>query len=295
MIMKIYLLVLAIVLLCLKNVYSQDLIVTTIGDSINCKIIKIKKDYIYFYYKYGDDIKNSLIPSNNIKFYKKDFYTKSNIPPNIIGQLKKKYKRFDIGVNGGYSYMIGKVDKNLSSFLQTYEKKLKNGYHFGAEMNYFTSEYFGIGLYYSIFRAKNQLDNVYTIDSVTKQVRTGILKDDITIQFFGPSVCRRFTSKNNADHFLLEFSLGYMGYKDKATVIDNFTLASETLGMRLVAGFDVKIDNDWDAGISFELITGSLDHYRYDDGIHSKTITLDNNHLASISRIDLSLWLKWCK
>ena len=40
---------------------AQDLVVTDEGDTLNCKITKIKGDFVHFTFKYGDEVRNTLL------------------------------------------------------------------------------------------------------------------------------------------------------------------------------------------------------------------------------------------
>ena len=66
---------------------AQDLIVTTKGDSLNCKITKVKPDYIYFTFNNNGHTQNSLLPSSDVDYYQ-------------------------YGTNGDYAIVSIKEDKN---------------------------------------------------------------------------------------------------------------------------------------------------------------------------------------
>lgn len=282
-------------LFCFTSVRAQDLIVTDKGDSLNCKITKIGNDFIHFTFKYENEIRNTLLPVRQIKFYKKDCYTKPEVPADKIKNADGNYQKFRVGIYGGWSNRTAKVSNSVPSAFQQYVKDLKSGYHIGEDFSYFISENIGFGAKYTIYRASNQLDNIYAVDTVTGQVRTGKLKDDITIQYFGPTICKRISSTNKKTNFISDFSLGYLSYKDNATVIDNFTLTSGTFGLFWDLGVDFSIDKNLSLGLFFSYTIGTLNQYYYDDGSKTKTIKLDQNNSENISRIDLSVGLRWNK
>jgi len=62
-----------------NSVYSQDLIVTNDGDSVNCKITKVETDNIYFTFKHNDEIRNTLLPISNVKIHQFNFYQTSAV------------------------------------------------------------------------------------------------------------------------------------------------------------------------------------------------------------------------
>jgi hypothetical protein len=276
----------------LTNVRSQDLIVTEKGDSLNCKITQIKSKYIYFTFKYENEIRNTLLPLGQIKYYKKKFYSKSEVPIDKLKNVNADYQKLRIGFFGGWSYMTGKISDKNPPFMQEYLKELKSGFHIGGDVTYFTSKNIGFGLKYSMLNTANQLDNINVVDTLTGRVRTGKLKDDITIQYFGPTICTRISSLNRKTHFISNISFGY---KNNATVVDNFTLTSGTFGAIWDLGVDFSIDKNLLLGMFFAYQTGTLNQYNYDDGKQSKIIKLDKDNLENISRIDLSVVLRWSK
>jgi hypothetical protein len=274
-----------------KTAKSQDLIVTNKGDSLNCEITKIKSDYIYFTFKYENEIRNTLLPVSQVKFFKKNFYTHSEIP---IEKLKKNnnYQKVKISAFGGWSYLTGKLSNKVPDDFRQYMKELKSGYHFGGDVCFFVSEKIGLGLKYTNFKTKNEIYDIYIIDTLTGKKRTGILRDDITVQYFGPALFMRFYSKNKMVAFLSNISLGYLSYKNDAVVVDRFTLSSGTVGMVYDLGVDFMLDRNLAIGLGCSYVMGTLSEYEMNNRSSKQTIKLKSDELESISRIDLSIGLK---
>lgn len=67
---------------------AQDLIVTTDGDSIHCKITKTTKEYVHFTFKHNDQIRNTLLSVDQIAAKEKDYFEES--------ELSADYKYKDI-------------------------------------------------------------------------------------------------------------------------------------------------------------------------------------------------------
>ena len=112
---------------------AQDLLVTPKGDSLNCKITKEKSDLVHFTFKYENEIRYAIIPKKQIKYMKKNFFNFSEVPPEKFKLKDTSYQKIRIGVNGGLSYMTGKINKNLSNDIQNYYKDLKTGYNIGFD------------------------------------------------------------------------------------------------------------------------------------------------------------------
>jgi hypothetical protein len=103
------------------SVYSQDLIVTSEGDSLNCKITKIKEDIIYFTFKHQDEIRSTLVPANQVRSYQYNYYQLAIVPTRKIVS-KDIYPHLRVAANGGWSYRVAKLSDNIPSNLEQYMK-----------------------------------------------------------------------------------------------------------------------------------------------------------------------------
>lgn len=279
-------------LLCIHFGYSQDLIVTTKGDSLNCKIIYIESDFIHFKFKHENETRVTLMPVNEVKSYQKYFYSKSEVEPDKL--TNKNYQKLRLAIQGGWSYETAKVSEDVPASLRDYVKDLKSGYHFGGDATFFISESVGFGVKYSMFRTKNQVE-IYAQDTVTGQIRTGMLSDDITLQYIAPAVTARISSKDNNTHFYSSFALGYLDYKDNASIIDNFTLTGNTIGLLLDFGFDFVFTKDIGVGVGISYMVGSLKEFEYDDGQQKRKIEYEDGTAEGLNRLDISIGLRWYK
>jgi len=201
---------------------------------------------------------------------------------------------FRIGLHGGWSYMIAKVSDDVPADFRSYVKELKSGYHYGGNAIYFFNSSLGVGIEYSGFRTANEMDNVWAMDTVTKAVRTGKMRDDITISFIGPSFSSRFiTGANDNFHIISSISLGYLSYKNKAVLFDAYTLTSGTVGLGLTIGFDFKVEENIFLGAGLNYLSGSLSYYDYKDANSSERIELPEDNREGISRIDVSAGVRF--
>lgn len=272
------------------RLFSQDLIITNEQDSLNCKITKIKQDFIYFTFKHKDEVRNTFLPANDIIFYEKDYYPSSELEGEII--IQQDYPKVRFAVQGGWSFLTAKLSDNIPNELQSYTKELRSGTHFGVDISGFTSESFGLGLKYSYFGTKNQMNDV-TIEYDDGSSETGIMKDDISINFFGPSVCSRMLSNDNKNAFITGIALGYLGYKNKFTLIDDYTLTGGTVGLVFDLGGDFSIAPNLSLGLNVSMTVGTLSRISISNGHESQTIELDEENKENLSRIDISIGLRF--
>jgi len=271
--------------------FSQDLILTSQGDSINCKITKIDKDYVYFTFKYEDEIRNTLLPISSIKEHQVNFFEKAEVPVGNVTGLKN-YKRTRIALNGGYSYLVAKINENVPSDFKDYFKKLKSGYHLGADFNFFISESWGLGVKGVYFHTSNSIDDIYVID-LQGNTRYGEMSDNINTYFIGPSFLNRMISANRKGALIMNFSLGYLGYVNNNVIVDRYKLTGSTVGMVMDIGYDFTISENLSWGLQASWLVGTLTKMTVDDGTSVQTIEFEKDQYESLSRLDLSVGLRF--
>ncbi len=120
---------------------AQDLVITSRGDSIKCIITEITPKQIYFIYKDGNEIRNSVRPVGLIKKYEKAFYgtdstfIKSIIPPTLNSIPATSIPAVDNPrvVNTGYFDLI--VTEKGDSLNCKIINLLDNGIEYGFAAN----------------------------------------------------------------------------------------------------------------------------------------------------------------
>jgi len=254
---------------------SQDLIVTTTGDSIHCRITKVDNKYTYFTFKYKDEYRRTLIPSTEIRETRKNFFSDPIIP---AGMLQEKGSKGVMRgrMYGGWGYRTAKISSDLSSDAREYLEELKRGYTFGGEMYYYFSETVGYGGMFSIFRTSNEISSIS-------------LADDISISYFGPAVQSRMRSGNGNIYLLSTVGLGYLKYYDKAKAGSNITFDAGTLGLMFGFGMDFKINDNFGGTIGVSYLQGQITEVTVSANGKRETIKLDKKNYESLNRLDLNI------
>lgn len=286
-------LVTLLILLITNAIYSQDLIVTHKGDSINCKITKIEIDNIYFTFKHKDEIRSTLLPATKVKMHKIDFYQKSVVPTEkIIGF--ENYQHFRIALNGGYSYQTAEVSQSIPSTIKSYINELKTGCHIGGDISYYFTETLAFGFRYYSFKTSNNMDNIF-VEDIYGNKTYGKLSDDLTISFIGPIFSSRMLSQNKKNAFIMSLSLGYMGYENDKLIVDKYKMTGSTMGYSFDIGYDIGLSENLSLGFQISYISGTLYEYNWNDGKTTETINLENGEYEGLNRLDFSIGLRFCK
>lgn len=204
------------------------------------------------------------------------------------GYRDEDQSKFRIGVHGGWSYRTAPISKDASADLRTYLKGLKSGYNYGANAVFFFNNAIGAGIEYSGFRVQNE-STVSAIDTTTFKVVNGVIKDDITVTFIGPSISSRYIlGANDNIHIVGTASIGYLSYKDDAMFFDSYTVKAGTVGALVKFSFDFAIAQSVFLGAEIGYLGGSLSKFNYEDATGSKTIELEEGHAENVSRLDFS-------
>lgn len=257
--------------------FSQDLIVTQKGDSLNCNITKERNDFIYFTFKHDDEIRNTLLPAGDVKTFSYNFW---ETPELLKSELKKQadYQVIRFALNMGYGYRTAPIADNVPGNLKDYYKKMKSGYVIEGHISGFTSESIGFGLKYNLFKSSGTSDQ----DGEEK----------ININFIGPSFTTRFLNQDKTNAFIISLILGRMGYTDKIGG-DYHQIQGSTFGIGWDLGYDIKLSKNTGIGFQLSLLSGTLTKVSYQNGINVSEIDLDEDEREGLGRIDLTVGLRF--
>jgi len=263
--------------------FSQDLIITNNSDTIRCKIIKAKGEYIQFIIKDDDELRR--IAKEVVKYYKIDFNPAVDVP-NDISHKRNQLSKNRWNIAGGFSYLTAPTSKSVPEALKEHIKRLRSGYHLTFGYERFFGEYFGIGARYALFKTKTETKEYLQ----SGQPYYYIISDDITIHFIAPSVCLKVSPPSESFNFTLGVSPGFLKYVNNSSAGE---LTGKTFGLSLDYSLDFKVAKHFYMGIAFSYLFGALKEYEWYNGIRRQTIKLEEDNYESLSRLDLSLAIRF--
>lgn len=271
--------ILAIALLHQAAVSAQDLLVTAEGDSLNCKITKIKGDYVYFTFRYQDEIRNTLLPQTQVKHHQYNYYAAPDVQPDQIAGYRPEFMHWRLALNAGWSRRLAPLyDDGLTSWQKEYAKKLMNGFNISADASYFFTEMLGAGLKYDLYKSSNS--SYYG-------------EDKISIQYVGPAFAMRFFNQAKTNCWFMSASIGYMGYKDVGNAGGQaVTIKGSTVGVSWDVGYDVAISKKWSAGIQLSLLSGVLTEVDYIVNGVSEKKKLEKDEYEGLGRLNIAIGLR---
>jgi hypothetical protein len=275
-----------------QTVLSQDLIVTQEDAQLNCKITKLSSKEILFIFIQDGVVKDSSLSRQSIKEYKFDRFA---VNDTLIAFVKKttnqnKY-HYRVALNLGLGYLINLYPDDASDDLAAYYMNLKSGSQVSGDVTYYFSGGLGVGFKYGLFNTKNS-----ALVFNQSQVQTGIMSDNLSITFIGPSVSTRFPTINGNNGLILDFSLGYMKYTDNVVLESSYLEKGNTLGYSLGLGYDFSISKNMAIGIQLSMYTGRLTEYDKTNSLGTTTtIQLDKDSYKKLERLDLSVGFRFLK
>lgn len=276
--MKKLLLLLIVSVIGIYSVNAQDLIVTSEGDSINCKITKEKENNLYFTFKHGEEVRNTLLPMNQVSSHQYNFYP-GTVTPELTRIRSNEFPRWRMALNGGFSKHTAEISKEVSSSEREYVEDLLSGSNFSADVNYYFSESIGAGMKYLKFNS--------TTDVQTNAISSEPV--DLNILFIGPGVSTRLLNASKKNALLFNISIGYIDYKFDGNAA---LIKGKTAGLLYDLGYDIGISENISIGLQVSYLSGQLTQFEMVQGAYTETVELEKGNYESLHRLDFSVGLR---
>jgi hypothetical protein len=291
---KIFLVSIGIFLIA-NNIQAQDLIVTNSGDSINCKITKTTKDYIYFTFKQDTEIKNTLLPVSQISTQQKGYFSVPEIPANYT--LKDIFPRFRVAIDGGWQYRSAKLADGIDAELQEHYRKMKSGFHYDLQAAYFFTKNMGIEAVFSQQLFGNNLGYGELTDEDGSLIGSGEFNEKTSFNYMGVNYLFRYFDSRKKNCWLFSVGFGYMGYSDRM-FFDNaerLKRTAGTLGSNIAIGYDIGISENFDIGFKLSLMGGTFRNYKQTRNGITTNETMPDKTAEGLGTVKLSVGLRFNK
>lgn len=276
----------------LQSIQAQDLIVTKKNDSISCKIMKLKKDNIYFVFKNNDIYQSTLLPEAEVASYSYDFFENDPIPKDSLPGFVEQ-TGFRLAFNGGYSYDPAKISNSTPVFLEEFTKQLRSGYHIEGSAIYFFDRIFGIGLKYNLFKTKNTLNNVIFTNTDGSEI-IGTLENDISVSFVGLVLATRLLGKKSNNAVLINSAIGYLSYQDDQLLAIPIKSTGNALGINTNVGYDYELSDNFFVGVQVGITSGRIKELDIESSSGTETVELpDDERPWGSARIDFSFGVRY--
>ena len=248
----------AVISTAVLSVSAQDLIVTTNRDTIPCFITKMDSISVeYQIVKNGIREKNTL-PRKYVADFRIAERNQNSVSPEKIIWSEPQFTKFRWSFAAGYAGRWGK-DPESSGYAQ-YDrlyKKLRNGFSWETEIQYYFNKGNGIALNISGVHTSASDKNVYVPDY--GQASQCKLKQQII--YVGPAWATRYEAEN----FLFSgcISLGSIFYAE-SVIPDNREVKATAVafGMNWGIGAEYKLSPDWAMGLKLGYTVGTASNFK---------------------------------
>lgn len=185
------------------------------------------------------------------------------------------------GIQGGFAYSLAQISNKLSADEASYQKGVKTGFSIGGDLGYYFWKKVGVGIKYNLFRSWNHNE---------------AQKDNVSMQFIGPSVFRRVQMTGKKNSLVTGFLLGYQTYTNsRRENVQNFKLKGNSLGWGVDLSLDHKLSANYALGFGATCFLGAVYKFKRESRAGVETIQLTNDKYENLSRVELTLALRFLK
>jgi hypothetical protein len=293
-------LLITILLICiLPGAFSQDRIITLKNDTINCKIIKISHNKIFFELSTSGVKSSGDLPLNGVLNYTVSQKTEAGgqIVPGPVS-----FNRLQLGLSTGAGYLLGSTEqaKELltsqgltSAQADSYYKDLKTGLYADACLNYFFSPVFGAGIKYKFFDTSGSIEGFFDPQDGVNLIYARY-KEQIYVNFIGGSfVFQQFIGSRNTFQLNSKFSAGLTTYRNEAEYLNGyFLLQGKSVGFDTSIGLEYFMSERISLSSDLSLFYSAIHKMKVSDGTNTATVTLDKKNFENLSRLELSIGIR---
>lgn len=279
---------------------AQDRIITLQNDTINCKISKISSSNISFKIKNGSVLTNGKIERDKVLSY---FSENAGNIDNTNFLATNPGGRWRLGLSGGLNYLTGSSSKAEMALVQrgiskqdakSYYSSLKLGQSGGADLHYMISKTYGAGLIYKFYSTNGMVESFFDPQDGVNLI-FGKMDEKIYVNYAGLSFySEQFLKANPRLKLSSYYSAGMAFYRNEAIVVNTpFLLTGKAFATNLDIGMEYFVFPKISAGINLSYFLSSLKKLTLNNGNSTTTQELDKENYENISRIDLSVGIRF--
>jgi len=196
--------------------------------------------------------------------------------------------KFRLTLEAGYSYRTAPLNDETPDDFNEYLTALKSGLNLETHLSYFVAENWGLGITYNRFNSK--ADITFTDFNNDSDIFT----DNISIAYIAPEYLYRGMSNDNKHAFIMSTSIGYLAYKDQATINNtNIDIKGANLGVGIGVAYDFYITPSIAIGASANYITGTLRKITVTANGQTEEVKLEDDELENLARININGGLRF--
>jgi len=195
-----------------------------------------------------------------------------------------------VGAVAGPSLLLEKAADSLMPEIQDYFNKLRSGWHYGFETEYFFNDYVGIGAKYTTFHTKQEVDSI--VVEFFSTIFYIDLSSDMKINSLSPMVYGRIPLMENKLSITGGLGPAWLFYRNIGKAIgDSVMLKGSSPGVATSLRISYEVIPNLNIALQGNYTHAFLKEFTQDDGSTQQVITLEKENFQNISRIDFSFGL----
>lgn len=296
------------------GLFAQDIIVTTVMDTIHCRITLVRDDRIHYVNEGQGAKRNATIRKDQVYGYHQQGYLpvildksppRQRVPDDYAEPADAEPYEYDapnaqqrprtrvvdptrLAFNAGWTWRTAPISEDLPLEWQEHYKGLLAGHQFGGDATVFVNEAFGIGAAFGVARWEHQslavpfpLDTGGTIDLA--------VRDRINMGHFSAMVSWRHVTYDGRLRLYSRLGAGYSWFRDEQAIdILSLVIRSSTINLNAGLGADVRIAPGIAIGVDLEMIFGVFTDFTVEQGAYSFTYKSKNGEGEAAHRFNLS-------
>ena len=317
-IIKLCIIIISFLCLSANELIAQDLIVTTSGDTLNCKITGIRKNLFYVEIETNNRKRNTILQESSISYFEYNYYMKdeqnteternrlryvspefpetdaagNNINANNsdLDDLMKErfYQNFRFSFSAGLSRRIARTSDVVPLDLRNFVNSMKTGYTLNGDVAAYFDNNHGVGFVYNYLNRVNGINVLWSDDG--NVYIPSYMENQISISYVGPFYSNKMMTKKHNIVFY-DFGVGLSFFEDNLDVSNtiysrNFYAEGNCISIYYNLGFDVLVSNNFTVGASASAITGVISKIKYIDNGVTYMIELPRDQRENITRLN---------
>ncbi len=192
-----------------------------------------------------------------------------------------------IGAMAGPSLLVEKAPDSLLIDIQNYYNKLRSGWHYGFETEYFINKHIGVGVKYCKFNTRQAVDsivvefftNIYYID----------LSSDMSIHTLSPMLYGKYPFLKNKLSVTGGLGPAWLFYRNIGKAVgDSAMFKGSSPGLATSLRVSYEVIPNLSIGVEGNYTHAFLKKFTQDDGTSQQVIKLEKKDYQNISRLDFS-------
>jgi len=195
-----------------------------------------------------------------------------------------------VGAYAGPSQLVEKAPDSIIPEIQDYFNKLRTGWHYGFETEYFFNKYVGVGAKYIHFNTKQEVDSI-VVEFFSKILYID-LSSDMSINTFSPLVFGNLPLLDNKLSVTLGAGPAWLFYRNLGKAVgDSAMFKGSSPGFLSSLRVSYEVFPNLNFAFQTNYIHAFLKEFTQDNGTTEELITLKEEDYQNISRFDFSFGL----